>query len=248
MTDVTRDHLIDHLIALRQRGLSPRSAARHLSAIRRFHVFLREERLVDSDVASDIETPRLVKPLPYVLSETEVEGLVAAVDIAKPEGPRDAAILELFYSCGLRISELATLRMNDVDLSEGLARVHGKGAKVRIVPLGSQAIARLQGWLACRASWMLRDSTVFLSPRGRRMSRTSVWAVVKRYARAANIRQNVTPHMLRHSFATHLVDHGADLRAVQELLGHADISTTQIYTHVSRERLHKAHKEFHPRS
>ncbi|HOE66801.1 MAG TPA: site-specific tyrosine recombinase XerD [Candidatus Hydrogenedentes bacterium] len=245
---VTRDHIIDHLILLRKKGLSARSAARHLSAIRRFHAFLREERVVEADVASDIDAPRLTKPLPHVLSEDEVERLVGIVDCGSAEGVRDAAILELFYSCGLRISELAAVRMNDVDLAEGAVRVLGKGAKVRIVPLGSQAMARIQAWQDCRAQGTVRDGALFLSSRGRRMSRTSVWAVVKRYARAANIRQNVTPHMLRHSFATHLVDHGADLRAVQELLGHADISTTQIYTHVSRDRLHKAHKEFHPRS
>lgn len=137
--------------------------------------------------------------------------------------------------------------MREVALEESAVRVRGKGAKVRLVPLGSRGIERIRAWLAARAGLEIRDDTLFVSSRGRRMGRTTVWQVVKRYARAANVPQNVTPHMLRHSFATHLVDHGADLRAVQEMLGHADISTTQIYTHVSAERLGRAHKQFHPR-
>jgi integrase/recombinase XerD len=161
---------------------------------------------------------------------------------------RDAAILELFYSCGLRISELAGLPLRDVLLEESQLRVRGKGSKTRIVPVGRGAIDKTHAWLEVRREWKPRDTTLFVTERrGRRMDRSTVWHVVKRWALAANITQNVTPHMLRHSFATHLLDHGADLRAVQELLGHADIGTTQIYTHVSVERLTKAHREFHPR-
>ncbi|MBM3289246.1 MAG: hypothetical protein FJY92_03765, partial [Candidatus Hydrogenedentes bacterium] len=163
-------------------------------------------------------------------------------------GLRDAAVLELFYSCGLRVSELAGLPLRAVSLEEGAVRVKGKGAKVRIVPLGARAMARIRAWLEVRADGRALEDALFVGARGRRMPRASVWAVVKRYARAANVAQNVTPHMLRHSFATHLLDRGADLRAVQEMLGHADISTTQIYTHVSTDRLGKAHRAFHPRA
>ena len=246
--DVLREDLLDHLIALRKENLSARSVARHLSSIRRFHRFLREERLAETNPAEDFDSPRILQSLPHVLSSAEVERLIDAPDATTPAGIRDAAILELFYSCGLRISELAALPLNNVSLEESAVRVFGKGAKVRLVPLGEKAIARVGAWLDVRGRGKIKDKTLFLSSRGTRMGRTSVWGVVKQAARAANIRQNVTPHMLRHSFATHLLDHGADLRAVQEMLGHADIGTTQIYTHVSTDRLAKAHREFHPRA
>ncbi|HIJ64504.1 MAG TPA: site-specific tyrosine recombinase XerD [Candidatus Hydrogenedentes bacterium] len=246
--DVMREDVLDHVIRLRSAGLSTRSAARHLSAIRRFHRFLLEERITNADPCEGLDSPRLTRSLPHVLSGDEVERLIAAPNTDTDEGIRDAAILELFYSCGLRISELAGLALGDLSLDESAVRVRGKGSKVRLVPLGTRASNRVRAWLDARARGQVRDKTVFLSKRGKRMSRTGVWGVVKRYARAANIRQNVTPHMLRHSFATHLLDHDADLRAVQEMLGHADISTTQIYTHVSVERLSRAHKECHPRA
>lgn len=246
--DILREDILDHLIALRREdGLSARSAARHLSAVQRFHRFLHDERITKINPADGFETPRLVRNLPHVLSSPEVERLIAAPDTTTDKGIRDAAILELFYSSGLRISELAHLPLPNVHLDESAVRVTGKGSKTRIVPLGEQAITKIHAWLTIRSQWKPRGNTLFLSTRGRRMSRTSVWKVVKEAARAANIRQNVTPHMLRHSFATHLVDNGADLRAVQEMLGHADIGTTQIYTHVSSERLSKAHRQFHPR-
>ena len=245
---VRREDVLGHLIALRETGMSARSAARHLSAIRRFHRFLHEERLAGSNPASGFDSPRLTRSLPHNLSQPEVEALVENPDAGTAVGVRDAAILELFYSSGLRISELANLPLRDISLEESSLRVRGKGSKVRVVPLGAEAISRIQAWLDARGKGKIRDNTLFLSTRGRRMCRTSVWQVVKRHSRAANIGQNVTPHMLRHSFATHLLDNGADLRAVQEMLGHADISTTQIYTHVSVERLSKAHKKFHPRA
>ncbi len=246
--DILREDVMDHLIVLREQGLSARSAARHFSAIRGFHRFLCEERIAEKDPTDGFNSPRLIQALPHVLSGEEVERLLAAPDSNAKHGVRDAAILELFYSCGLRISELANLPLRDVSLEEATVRVHGKGAKVRLVPLGQRAIERLQVWLPVRAAGKVLDETLFLSSRGRRMSRTAVWQVVKRHARAANIQQNVTPHMLRHSFATHLLDNGADLRAVQEMLGHANIATTQLYTHVSVERLTRAHKDFHPRA
>lgn len=249
LDSVTREDVLDHLIALRkEQKLSARSTARHLSAIRRFHAFLRGERLTTCDPTEGFDAPRLTQSLPHVLSANEVERMLRMPDVSKPEGVRDAAILELFYSSGLRISELAKLPLRDVSLDEGAVRVKGKGSKVRLVPLGSAAMDRIRVWMDVRTTGKVLDDTLFLSPRGKRMSRTGVWQVVKRYARAANIGQNVTPHMLRHSFATHLLDNGADLRAVQEMLGHADIATTQIYTHVSVDRLSKAHRTFHPRA
>ncbi len=245
--DILREDVLDHLIALRKEGLSARSNARHLSSIRRFHLFLAGEGLMEHNPTEDFDAPRVTKSLPHVLSHDEVERLISSPDLGEERGLRDAAILELFYSCGLRISELAQLPLRDVSLEESSLRVRGKGAKVRIVPLGERAADRVQAWLDLRPRWKAKRPTLFLSTRGNAMNRTSVWQVVKNAARAANIRQTVTPHMLRHSFATHLLDNGADLRAVQEMLGHADISTTQIYTHVSTDRLGKAHREFHPR-
>ena len=247
-SDITREVVLDHLIALRKAPLTARSSARHLSAIRRFHAFLRNERIITTNPTDGFDSPKLKRGLPKVLSTTDIERMLASPDLSKPEGVRDAAILELFYSCGLRISELAKLPLRDASLEEGTVRVRGKGSKVRLVPLGVRAIERLRNWLRVRSEGKAIDDTVFVSTRGKRMSRNSVWLAVKRYARAANVAQNVTPHMLRHSFATHLLDNGADLRAVQEMLGHSDIATTQIYTHVSVERLSKAHKSFHPRA
>lgn len=245
--EIVREDVIDHMLRLRDEGLSARSISRHLSAIRRFHQFLHEEREADSNPVAGFDSPRLVRGLPRNLSGAEVEALLNAPDTATNQGVRDAAILEVFYSCGLRISELAGLPLRDVSLEESALRVRGKGSKERLVPLGMRAIERIGAWLRVREAGNLKDDTLFLSPSGKRMGRSTVWALVKRYARQANIHQNVTPHMLRHSFATHLLDNGADLRAVQEMLGHADISTTQIYTHVSVDRLTKAHKQSHPR-
>ncbi|MCP4642865.1 MAG: site-specific tyrosine recombinase XerD [bacterium] len=245
---IARDHVLDHLIHLRREGLCSRSTTRHLSAIRRFHRFLVDERESAVDPTDGFDSPRLMRSLPHVLTRVEIERLLNAPDTGTPQGVRDAAILELFYSCGLRISELASVQVRNVSLEESAVRVHGKGTKVRLVPLGRRAIDRVRAWLDVRAEGKMLDDALFLSARGKRMSRTSVWQVVKRCAQTANIQQNVTPHMLRHSFATHLLDNGADLRAVQEMLGHSDISTTQIYTHVSVERLSRAHKEFHPRA
>jgi integrase/recombinase XerD len=247
-TDVLREDVMDYLIALRKAGLSARSAARHLSSIRRFHRYLLTEGVTSKDPTDGLDSPRLIRSLPRVLSPSGVERLLAVPLPDTGEGTRDRALLEVFYSCGPRISEIARLDLRDVSLPEGELRVRGKGAKVRIVPLGKKAAAALERWFSARPDFSPKDAAVFVSKRGRRMSRTGVWRVVKAAARTAHIDQNVTPHMLRHSFATHLLDGGADLRAVQELLGHADIATTQIYTHVSTDRLARAHREHHPRA
>lgn len=246
---VRREHILEHVIRLRRDGLSTRSATRHLSAIRRFHRFLRSEGLCGHDPTEGFASPRASRMLPEVLSPSEVDAMVRAPGTDTPEAVRDTAVLELFYAAGLRVSELARLRIQDVDADEASLRVRGKGAKTRLVPLGDQAVVALRAWLAVRGreAFPVRADTVFLSKRGRPLTRQAVWRIVKRYAQAANVRKNVYPHMLRHSFATHMVDNAADLRAVQEMLGHADIATTQIYTHVSRERLSRAHKSFHPR-
>lgn len=246
-SEVIYEDILDHLGQLQEEGLAPRSVSRHLSAIRRFHRFLHDERYAPANAAELFESPRLPRHLPQVLTNAEVERLLAAPDVSTPEGLRDAAILELFYSCGLRLGELARLPLQDVRVEEGNLRVRGKGNKVRLVPLGRRALEKLLAYLPVRNSLNSREAVLFLSPKGKPISRTGVWEVVKRNSRVANIRKNVTPHTLRHSFATHLLDGGADLRAVQEMLGHADISTTQIYTHISVERLKQAHAKFHPR-
>lgn len=245
---IRREHILDHLIHLRKSGMSPRSLARHLSAIRRFHRFLRDERLSDSDPAAELDSPRTIRSLPTVLSKHEVERLIRVAGEHETHGIRNRAILELFYSCGVRVSELTALREADLSLTESALRIRGKGAKVRLVPLGYQARSSLEAWLQARGSYSPKSDAVFLSSRGRRMSRTSVWTLVKQCAQLSNVRSEVSPHTLRHTFATHLLDNQADLRSVQEMLGHADIATTQIYTHVSAERLGKSHKRFHPRS
>ena len=245
---VTRDDVLDHLIGLGRKGLSARSLARHLSALRRFHAFLKAEGLALKDPLDGFESPRFVQGLPHLLSSAEIEALLAAPDLTSRRGRRDAAMLELFYSCGLRISELAGLRLNDLVLEESQLMVRGKGGKERLVPMGQRARQAVALWLPVRNEWNPKSAALFISMRGKGIGRIRVWQIVKECARAANIRQNVTPHMLRHSFATHLLDNGADLRAVQELLGHSDIATTQIYTHVSSERLAKAHRKFHPRA
>lgn len=245
--DVSPEDIVDHLFALRSAGLGERSCARHLSAVRRFHRFLAAEGRAATDPSATLESPRLLHALPHYLTRDEIERLLNAPRPDDAEGVRDAALLAVFYACGLRISELANLPLKDISIAESTVRIRGKGSKVRVVPLGRRAAARVAAWLAVRPAWEPRAATLFLTPKGRRMSRTAVWRQVKRHALAAGIAKNVTPHMLRHSFATHLLDGGADLRAVQEMLGHSAIATTQIYTHVSVERLAEAHKRFHPR-
>jgi len=245
---LTRSNVLDYLIALRRAELAPRSITRHLSAIRHFHKYLFTEGLCRVDPTDGLDSPRITRALPHCLRTDEVTSLLQAPDASEWSGLRDVAIFALLYSSGLRVSELTNLPLNGVDFEEGVVRVVGKGAKVRFVPLGAFAADALRAWLERRGEVRVADETVFLTKSGKRMNRSMVWRLVKRYAIAANITVSVSPHTLRHTFATHLLDGGADLRAVQEMLGHADIGTTQIYTHVSRERLHQAHQAFHPRA
>jgi len=248
--DITADDVLDHMVELRDSGMATRSIARHLASIRMFHRFIQAEGLASRDPTRDMDSPRLWQNLPHVLSVGEVDRVLAAPDTSTPRGLRDAAIIETLYATGLRVSELASLRVEDVNLKKGIVRCVGKGNKERVVPLGRQARRRLKAYLRVRADMLKGRSTdrLFISRRARGMSRQRVWEVVRYLARQAGITEPVTPHTLRHSFATHMLDRGADLRAVQEMLGHANIATTQVYTHVSQERLKQAHAQFHPRA
>jgi integrase/recombinase XerD len=240
-----------YLLALREAGLNPRSVARHLSAIRQFHRFLVREGLATEDPTAHLESPRPWRRLPGVLSSEEVGRLLAPRPLTTPQAVRDRAMLEVLYASGLRVSELVGLRLSDLDLQVGVVRVLGKGDKERLVPLGDAAMESLRTYLAQGRPRLERGRAsphLFLGRHGRRLTRQMFWILLGRYARAAGIAKRVTPHTLRHSFATHLLERGADLRIVQLMLGHADIGTTQIYTHVSRARLKAIHQKYHPRA
>ncbi len=231
-------------------GLAPRSRARALSAVRMFHRFLLVEQYVDTNPTAIIEAPKVVNKLPSVLSGREVERLLAAPAGADWLPVRDRAMLEVLYATGLRVSELVGLKVRDVNLDAGYLLTMGKGSKERLVPLGESACNALREFAGTARNSLDRggDSPyLFLSRLGAPMSRQAFWNIIKKRAREAGILKNISPHTLRHSFATHLLENGADLRSVQMMLGHADLSTTQIYTHVTRERLKRLHEEFHPR-
>lgn len=244
------EDVLAFLSHLSSKGLAVPSAARCLSAVRGFHKYLLIDGLSRTDPTEHIETPRGWKRLPRTLNSSEVEVLLDQPDRSTPRGLRDKAMLELLYATGLRASELVGLRLQDVNLERGYVLAVGKGSKERTVPLGEAAMARLREYLDRARPLLLSGGdtdALFVSARKRRMSRQMFWERIRLYVRKAGIRKNVSPHTLRHSFATHLLDNGADLRAVQAMLGHADISTTQIYTHVSRERLRQTHEKHHPR-
>jgi integrase/recombinase XerD len=236
---------------MRLEARSPRSVARWLVAVRRFFAYALGEGLVSEDPTAHLDSPRTWRSLPKVLSFQEVELLLAAPDRNAPRGLRDAAMLEVLYATGLRVSELCGLRLGDLHLDAGYLRCWGKGSKERVVPLGSEADATLQRYLAEGRPSLLagrRTDWLFVNSRASAISRQGFWKLVKRYGIRAGIRTPLSPHVLRHSFATHLLENGADLRSVQVMLGHADISTTQIYTHVNRERLRRLYEDFHPRA
>ena len=238
-----------YLVTLSQDGLSARTQARALSAIRGFFRFLIQERRLQADPTELLEGPRLLRKLPDILNRDEVLRLLNAPTGPKPNRIRDRAMLHTMYAAGLRVSELIDLDLSDVNLEEGFVSALGKGNKRRIVPIGAHARAAMVEYLAeVRPKWARPASRAcFVTARGKAMTRQSFWSLVKKYARAAGITKPISPHKLRHSFATHLLTGGADLRSVQTMLGHADISTTQIYTHVSGEHLRKMHERYHPR-
>ena len=249
--DVGRERLLAHLTSLARRGISPRSQARALSAIRAFHRLLVAEKLARRDPTEDVDAPRLGRSLPRLLSREEVEQLLAAPDPRKAAGRRDRAMLEVLYATGLRVTELVSLSVNDVRLESRMLLARGKGSKERIVPLGGPAADAVKAYLAGAREALLRgraSKDLFVTPRGARMTRQGFWKLLNRYARGAGIRRRISPHKLRHSFATHLLEGGADLRSVQAMLGHADVATTQIYTHVERSHARKLHARHHPRA
>ena len=250
LDEVSGPDLVHYLLDMIDDGLSARSRARALVAMRGMFRFLVEDRYLERNPTDLLDAPRIGRKLPDVLGEGAIERLLAAPDRSTRRGLRDAAMIECLYATGLRVSELVTLTVPEVNLSAGFVRVTGKGNKQRLVPLGDLARERIEEYLAQARPTFVRDPGergLFLTGRGTIMTRQGFWKLLKRYARGVGI-PNVSPHKLRHSFATHLLEHGADLRAVQAMLGHADISTTQIYTHVSRARLVELYKNHHPRS
>lgn len=251
LNDVTRRDIMDYLLDLRDKERAPATVSRHLVAIRVFFKFLQQEGLLGTNVTDAMDAPKLWKVLPETLSVAEVDRLLASPDLKKPIGVRNKAMLELLYSSGLRVSELASLRLEDVHPESGYVKCFGKGRKERIVPYGASARAWLARYLEeVRPLWN-RDPhqrTVFITRRDQPLSRKTIWLHIKKYAVVAGIRHNISPHTLRHSFASHLLANQAPLRVIQEMLGHADISTTQIYTHVDSGRLKTVHQKFHPRA
>jgi integrase/recombinase XerD len=250
-TALDRAEVSRYLLALREAELSPRSVARHLSAIRQFHRFLVRAGRTTEDPTAHLEAPRPWQRLPGVLSSEEVDRLLAAREAATPRELRNRAMLELMYASGLRVSELVGLRLADIDFSLGIVRVLGKGDKERLVPVGETAVNSLRAYLKDGRPRLEKGrptDNLFLGRHGRGLTRQMFWQLIKRAALAAGIAKAVTPHTLRHSFATHLLERGADLRSVQLMLGHADIGTTQIYTHLSRSHLKAIYDKFHPRA
>jgi integrase/recombinase XerD len=247
---VERIHIVKYFQSIRAAGISPRSVARALAAIRGLFRFLVSERHLKKDPTENLENPKLWSTLPKSLQPFEVEALLAAPDRATPDGLRDAAMLELLYATGLRVSELIKVRIDEVVLDAGFLRTIGKGSKERIVPFGDTARDVIVQFMERGRPELdkYNDPHLFLSRLGRPMTRQSFWMKITRYAREAEIKSHLSPHTLRHAFATHLLENGADLRSVQMMLGHADISTTQIYTHVSRARLQKLYETYHPRA
>lgn len=247
---IKRDEIRNYLMHLKDKGLSSNSISRALVAIKMFYKFLAQERFIKDDAAGILESPKLIRPLPNVLNIIEVEKLLQAPDISGRMGMRDKAALELMYATGMRVSEIVDLPTSTLNLDVGFIKCKGKGDKERIVPIGSQAKNAIYKYMQDARPALLKnkeDSHLFLSRLGKRISRQSLWKMIKKYAKKARIKKEIAPHTLRHSFATHLLERGADLRVVQEMLGHADIATTQIYTHINKERLKLIHRQFHPR-
>ncbi|MFA5429988.1 MAG: site-specific tyrosine recombinase XerD [Candidatus Omnitrophota bacterium] len=250
LSGVTRNDIVEFMSAQKARGISSNSIARRLAAIRMFYRFLVRERVLKDDPSGLVDTPKLWKKIPDTLSVGEVEALLAQPDLRRARGIRDRAILETLYATGMRVSEAVDLKTGSVNMDVGFLRCIGKGNKERVVPLGGKAVESIRLYLEKSRRKMLgkkQSDYIFVSRLGRRLSRQSVWKMIKSYALKAGIKKEIKPHLLRHSFATHLLERGADLRSVQEMLGHSNISTTQIYTHINKDRLKSVHKMFHPR-
>jgi integrase/recombinase XerD len=250
LSKISRNNITDFMLNQKDKGISANSVARRLAAIRMFHRFLAREKILKSDPTNLIDSPKLWKKIPDTLTLNEIESLIAQPDIRDKQGIRDKAILETMYATGMRVSEAVNLRLDNVNLDIGFLRCIGKGNKERVIPLGKKAIASLKKYLEASRPYFLKSKTseyLFVSRFGKKISRQSFWKLIKKYARQARIKKPIRPHILRHSFATHLLERGADLRAVQEMLGQSNISTTQIYTHINRDRLKSIHKQFHPR-
>ncbi|MBX3694933.1 MAG: site-specific tyrosine recombinase XerD [Steroidobacteraceae bacterium] len=246
----TRADLMDFIAFRVEAGARPRSTARQLSSFRRFFRHLVREGALREDPTAQIAMPKIGRSLPRSLSEDEVESLLNAPAVGDPLGHRDRAMLEVLYATGLRVSELVSLKHSQVNLNQGVLRIVGKGNRERLIPLGEEAVRWLSDFLRGPRNEILLDRTtdyLFPTRRGDRMTRQAFWHIIKRYARKAGVERDLSPHTLRHAFATHLLNHGADLRVVQMLLGHSDLSTTQIYTHVARERMKELHSQHHPR-
>ncbi len=251
LLQATRTNILGYLGGLAENGISARTSARRLSALRQFYQWALRERLIAADPTLEVMAPRLGRSLPKTLTEAEVEALLLAPDLTVAEGFRDRAMLELLYATGLRVSELVALRPDQLSLRQGLVRITGKGGKERLVPIGDEAQEWLERFIAGPRGELLKgrvSDALFPTRRGAGMTRQAFWYRVRKHALSAQINKHLSPHTLRHAFATHLVNHGADLRVVQLLLGHSDLSTTQIYTHVARERLKQLHALHHPRA
>ncbi len=250
LSKTTKNNITDFMLFQKNKGISANSIARRLAAIKSFYRFLVRERILNIDPTSLIETPKLWKRIPETLSVSEVEVLLNQPDTRDTQGVRDRAILETLYACGLRVSEAVNLRLDNVNLEIGFLRCIGKGNKERVIPLGQKAIQSIKRYLEVSRLKLLgkkESEFLFVSRLGKKISRQSFWKLIKKYAQSAKIKKPIKPHLLRHSFATHLLERGADLRCVQEMLGHANISTTQIYTHINKDRLKAIHRMYHPR-
>ncbi len=248
--DVGKFDIRGFLLWLKRKNLSAKSIGRELSAVRTFFRFLIQEGILETNPIEDLESPKVAKKLPEILSLKEIEQLLEQPDVETPLGGRDRAMLEMLYATGMRVSELTHLPIHQVNLEGGYVLLYGKGSKERVVPLGSEAMKWVTLYLRTSRGILAKRKEspfLFINRSGKGMSRQGFWKNLRGYARRAGLRKRITPHLLRHSFASHLLERGADLRSVQMMLGHVDISTTQIYTHVTGERLKKVHKQYHPR-
>jgi len=250
LVHAARADVLDYIAWRVDGGAKPRSTARQLSSFRRFYRYLLREGVIAEDPTANIAMPKIGRALPQSLTEEEVDSLLSAPNVAEPLGHRDRAMLEVLYATGVRVSELINLKLNQINLNQGVLRIIGKGDRERLIPLGDEA----QDWIrefidGARGEILLERQTEYLFPtrRGDRMTRQAFWHIIKRYAKKAGVKKKLSPHTVRHAFATHLLNNGADLRVVQLLLGHSDVSTTQIYTHVARERMKELHGRHHPR-